>query len=308
MSEFGGNRFEGERIPEDNRQEFMPNLEAEQGFRDLFSDDFDGLEHINSEYKEHNVDSVEVIKELFADDFKESIDNYEKDKVETSHDDIPHKEESNNREGNPDNNVKENNDVTDNPEYDEVGTRELTDEEKQELQDKLGWPDKKINDNCRIDKDGVIHYKTDCQDKEGTTSECGVPYERKTIEYKGVKIEGVFPVFESTFNTELDERDYQSSNCKQFSECNKKLKEAVENDPDLKSQFSEEQIEDIENVRTPRGYTWHHTEEPGRMQLVKTEDHDKRIGGAAHTGGNSIWGNKSVDKGIEENEQKGEAF
>ena len=61
-------------------------------------------------------------------------------------------------------------------------------------------------------------------------------------------------------------------------------------------------LEDIENGRTPRGYTWHHSEEPGKMQLVKTEDHDRRIGGAAHTGGNSIWGNKSVDNSNQNND------
>lgn len=192
--------------------------------------------------------------------------------------------------------------------YDKDGTRELKDKEKQYLKDTLGWSDKKINDNCRIDKDGVIHYKTDCQDKEGQTSECGVPYVRKRFDYNGITIEGVFPEFDSVFDTELDKKDYQSSSTKQFSECNKNLKAAIEKNPELKKQFTKEQLEDIENGRTPRGYTWHHTEVPGKMQLVKTEDHDRRIGGAAHTGGNSIWGNKSVEKTNDDNEQKGESF
>ncbi len=191
--------------------------------------------------------------------------------------------------------------------FDENGTRELTPDEKQRLKEKLGWSDKKIDDNCRIDQDGTIHYKTDNQHLEGQVSACGVPYERRTIEYKGIKIEGVFPVFESAFDTELSEEDYQSSNTKQFKEANKKLKEALEKDPDLKDRFTPEQLEDIENGDTPRGYTWHHNEEPGKMQLVKTEDHDRRIGGAAHTGGNSIWGNKSVEKS-DGDAKKGESF
>lgn len=177
-------------------------------------------------------------------------------------------------------------------EYDEGGTRELREEEKQMLKDRLGWSDDKIDKNCRIDENGVIQYKTDCQYLEGQCSECGVPYERKMIEINGVKIEGVFPVFDSTFDVEIPEDIYQSSSSKQFNECNKKLKEAVENN-ELKQQFTEEQLQDIENGDTPRGYTWHHNETPGQMQLVKTEDHDRTIGGAAHTGGNSLWGNKS---------------
>ena len=199
-------------------------------------------------------------------------------------------------------------DATDTNEYDENGTRELTAEEKQELKDKLGWSDDKIDRNCRIDKDGVIQYKTDCQDKEGQKSDCGVPYERKRFEYKGVIIEGVFPVFDSVFETELDESDYQKSSSKQFDECNKRLKEEIEKNPELKKQFTEEQLKDIEEGRTPSGYTWHHNEEPGKMQLVKTEDHDKRIGGAAHTGGNSIWGNKSTVKESDSDGKKGVTF
>ena len=90
---------------------------------------------------------------------------------------------------------------------------------------------------------------------------------------------------------------------KHAKECNAKLKEAIENDPELRSKFTPEQIKDIEEGRTPSGYVWHHNEEPGKMQLVKREDHDRVIGGAAHTGGNSLWGADSVD-----NSKKGESF
>ena len=89
---------------------------------------------------------------------------------------------------------------------------------------------------------------------------------------------------------------------KHAKECNAKLKEAIENDPVLRSKFTPEQIKDIEEGRTPSGYVWHHNEEPGKMQLVKREDHDRVIGGAAHTGGNSLWGADSVDN------SKGKAF
>ena len=81
------------------------------------------------------------------------------------------------------------------------------------------------------------------------------------------------------------------------------MQKAIENDPELRSKFTPEQIKDIEEGRTPTGYVWHHNEEPGKMQLVKREDHDRTIGGAAHTGGSSLWGPDSVD-----NSNKGEDF
>ena len=111
--------------------------------------------------------------------------------------------------------------------------------------------------------------------------------------------DGSEPVFESKFDMQLNPEDYQKSNTKQFSEANKALKTEIENNPELEKQFTKEQLEDIKNGDTPRGYTWHHNEEPGKMQLVKTSDHDRTIGGAAHTGGNSLWGNESIPKNKE---------
>ena len=177
----------------------------------------------------------------------------------------------------------------------EKETRELTDEEKQWLKDTLGWSDKQI-DKCTIDKDGVIHYRTDRSDLEGKTSENGVPYERKQIVINGVRIEGVFPNFDSVYTTELSP-EKQKSNA-YAKECNANLKEAVNNDPELRKKFTKEQLEDIENGRTPTGYVWHHNEEQGKMELVKKEDHDRTSGGAAHTGGSVLWGpDSSASKG-----------
>lgn len=177
-------------------------------------------------------------------------------------------------------------------------TWNLTDEKRQEIKDKLGWSDEKLS-KCTTNEDDVIQYKTDRSDLEGKTSDNGVPYERKTIEINGVKIEGVFPEFDSAFDTELDPDNLKTK--AYAKECNAKLKEAIASDPELKSKFSEEQLKDVDEGRTPTGYVWHHNEEPGIMQLVKREDHDRAIGGAAHTGGNSLWGADSLDK-------KGESF
>src|SRR5574344_1887444 len=61
-------------------------------------------------------------------------------------------------------------------------TRELTEKERQDLKDTLGWSDEKIDKKCRIDENGVIQYKTDCQDLEGKTSANGILYNRRILD------------------------------------------------------------------------------------------------------------------------------
>ena len=85
---------------------------------------------------------------------------------------------------------------------------------------------------------------------------------------------------------QLPEDLYQSTDREQFAECNTQLKEDVKKDPELAKQFSAEQLEQIENGDTPDGYTWHHNEETGKMQLVDSDIHSK----TGHTGGKTIWG------------------
>lgn len=241
-----------------------------------------------------------IVKDMCIADIKSTLDSDEDTEYAT--DDTEEKDSDDDTQKVSDSATQENdeNESKDFPEYNKDGVRELTEEEKQDLKNKLSWSDDRLK-KCTIDEEGVIHYKTDRCDLEGTTSETGVPYERKTIEINGVKIEGVFPKFESVFDTQLNPDNYKSK--AYAKECNAKLKEAIENDPELRSKFTPEQIKDIEEGRTPTGYVWHHNEEPGKMQLVKREDHDRVIGGAAHTGGNSLWGSDSID-----NSKKGERF
>ncbi len=252
----------------------------------------------------------EDVQEDIVSDEKENVSNDVKDdnlnrgdeenseNNKTSEDPESYKESESNKDT-----LNNNNDAfneVDNTEYKENGTRELTEEEKQAIKDKLGWSDEKLK-KCTIDKDGAIHYKTDRCDLEGKISENGVSYERRRIVINGVVIEGVFPKFESVFDTELAPDHLKTK--AYAKECNVSLKGAIANDPELRSKFTPEQIKDIEEGRTPTGYVWHHNEEPGKMQLVKKDDHDRTIGGAAHTGGNSLWGADSV-----ENSRKEEHF
>lgn len=169
-------------------------------------------------------------------------------------------------------------------------TRPLTEEEIKDLQKKTGWTDEQIS-KCTIDEDGVIHYKCDNEHLEGKKHEgTGIEYVRRTVDVNGVTVEVVVPEFDSLLDVQLPENLLKESNPKQFKECNSQLKDAIEKDPELRNKFTKEQIEDIMDGKTPEGYTWHHDVETGKMQLVKSEDHDRTVGGAAHTGGKSIWG------------------
>lgn len=238
---------------------------------DKINDDFD-LDHEVGEFDESESDSE-------SDHYESVLDKINSDSLENE-------TESNLADVSD---SFENNEDSDQSEQNEAQTRELTEEEKNALKEKLNWTDKQLS-KCTIDENGVIHYKTDCEHMEGKETEGGVRYERKTVDIHGTKVEGVFPVFDSTFDVQLPEDMEKSSNTKQFRECNNQLGEAIKNDPELKEKFTAEQLEDIENGDTPTGYVWHHSEETGKMQLVKIEDHDRTQGGAAHTGGKSLWG------------------
>lgn len=266
--------------------------EEKNSLKDSLNKYLDSADSQSNKGEDVQDDIVSDEKENVSNDAKD--DNLNRDNRDNSKNDETGEEPENKKE--PENNKDIPNEV-DNTEYNEDGTRELTEDEKQAIKDKLGWSDEKLK-KCTIDKDGVIHYKTDRCDLKGKTSENGVPYERRRIVINGVTIEGVFPKFESVFDTELAPDNLKTK--AYAKECNAALKEAIANDPELRSKFTPEQIKDIEEGRTPTGYVWHHNEEPGKMQLVKRENHDRAIGGAAHTGGNSLWGADSVDNSRKE--------
>lgn len=117
--------------------------------------------------------------------------------------------------------------------------------------------------------------------------DCDVPYCEKVVETNsGEYIEGVFPEFESLFDVQLPEELYTASDAKQFKECNRQLKDKIDTDIAFKSELPAEFVENINNGIAPQGYTWHHTEVKGKMQLVDGGIHYI----CRHTGGKSIWG------------------
>ena len=175
----------------------------------------------------------------------------------------------------------------------DVNTRPLTEEEATGLSNKTGWSIQTINQKCTISADGTIHYKTVNADYEGMLHPSGVYFERSTVNISGVEVEGVFPRFNAIFEPAIMSKSlWNSSGSKytdQFSYCNEQLKQAVQINPALAAQFSPIQLKQIMAGSTPAGFTWHHHQEPGRMQLVRKQQHNPPMGGASHTGGGALW-------------------
>lgn len=162
--------------------------------------------------------------------------------------------------------------------------KELTAKQKQELLDRHMSPG--IVDDCTI-KNGKIQLKTYNEKLVNSIQpDSKVGYVKKTLDLNGIKVEGVFPKFEAVYTTQLPEEKLISSDRTQFKECNLQLKMAIENNPTLKSKFTNRQLQQINLGYTPGGYTWHHNEKIGKMELVDSIKHDS----ARHTGGRAIWG------------------
>ncbi|WML50611.1 HNH endonuclease [Neobacillus sp. PS3-34] len=67
--------------------------------------------------------------------------------------------------------------------------------------------------------------------------------------------------------------------------------EAIQSDPNLADDLglSHEDMIGLAHGDTPEGFTWHHNEEPGLLQLVHQDEHAH----TAHTGGRELWGGGS---------------
>lgn len=118
-------------------------------------------------------------------------------------------------------------------------------------------------------------------------SETKVPYVRRAVlGSDGKRVVDNFPVFNSHFDAKLPKGLYKVRDGKQFAECTRQLQEKIMRNPKLAKQFTNQQLEQIKRLETPKGYTWHHNEIQGKMQLVDYEMHAK----SSHLGGRSIWG------------------
>jgi hypothetical protein len=123
----------------------------------------------------------------------------------------------------------------------------------------------------------------------------GVHFIEKTVELpNGQFVEGTFPVFDSNFNVVIAEELYLESDDVHFGVANDTLYQAITENSKLTSDLglSQANVEALANGHTPEGYTWHHNEEPGLLQLVEEETHAQ----TAHTGGRAIWGGGSENR------------
>lgn len=168
----------------------------------------------------------------------------------------------------------------------ETKMRELADAEKQALRENTNLSETAI-ENIRVDAEGNYHLKCRNEELAGKEHEVtGVKYVEKTITVDGVEITVVVPEFPTVFECEIDKELWEMGDREIFKNSTEQLRDYLEAHPELKSKFNEQQLEQIMNGEPYiKGYTWHHSEIPGKMQLVETKTHAL----SGHTGGNSIW-------------------
>ena len=80
-----------------------------------------------------------------------------------------------------------------------------------------------------------------------------------------------------------------SNSPEQFAWCREQLAQAVETNPALAAQFTAQERDLIAARKPLPNYTWHHHQQPGRMQLVLSDRHNAGMHGVNHTGGNALW-------------------
>ncbi|MEK3806090.1 HNH endonuclease [Bacillus sp. FSL H8-0547] len=89
----------------------------------------------------------------------------------------------------------------------------------------------------------------------------------------------------------LDTKDFKKDRTSHFRILYKKLLDEIKRNPRLilDLELDEDDLIDLNAGTTPEKYTWHHHQNPGRMELVDSEIHSR----TGHTGGQKIWGKDS---------------
>jgi hypothetical protein len=103
-----------------------------------------------------------------------------------------------------------------------------------------------------------------------------------------------FVVFDSKFDTFVpDHMLGTQGHGAHFKHSNERVREMLKQNPDLRDEMGLTQKQYDFFMRknaskdAPKGLTWHHHQDTGRMQLVDLEEHQAFV---PHTGGMSIWG------------------
>lgn len=97
-----------------------------------------------------------------------------------------------------------------------------------------------------------------------------------------------FPEFNSYYIVHLRKKHYRKTREQHFYMANKILFKDICYSVRLRSKFSKQEIDAFSQGETPQGYTWHHHQNKGILELVKYDVHSK----TPHIGGYSIWGRK----------------
>lgn len=95
-----------------------------------------------------------------------------------------------------------------------------------------------------------------------------------------------FPKFKVYYTVKLKRKYFRESRQRHFYMANKILYEDYNAVKKLK--LSKSQIKELKQYETPSGYTWHHHQDAGVLQLVDELIHEKTW----HYGGYTIWGGK----------------
>jgi hypothetical protein len=130
----------------------------------------------------------------------------------------------------------------------------------------------------------------------------GVKFVRKTIQLPNkLKISGVFPVFKSLSKIKLPEYLLSKPDIMQMNYAFMKFRKQLLINPKLQKKFPPDILQGMINRKITstktaqyyvKGFTWHHSEKTGVLELVKTKIHNK----VKHTGGSAIWGGGKVYK------------
>jgi DNase/tRNase domain of colicin-like bacteriocin len=149
----------------------------------------------------------------------------------------------------------------------------------------------KASAGSAVNRQQVKHLPSRNQKLEGSTHPVtNVPYTRVVVQLVDSSyVSIVVPQFESYFSVVLPKNLLTETDTKQFSYCNKALRDAVNRNAQLAGRFSSEQLAQIKAGKRPKGFTWHHDAPVGQMHLVQSTPHQK----SAHTGGRSLWGGGS---------------
>ncbi len=173
-----------------------------------------------------------------------------------------------------------------------LGARELTGEECAGLQRKTGWSEKTLK-KCQLRPDGSVWLKTNNSIRDGETYN-GTWFQRDTVVIGDVRVEGIFPKFDAAFEPDTNMpaslwKGRGSQHEAHFAWCRAQLKAAVGENPALAARFTAAERRLIQEEKPLPGYTWHHHQQPGKMQLVPSQKHSAAMHGVNHTGGNALW-------------------